>query len=181
MKYALILMFLLLGSQVFAQDPNDLESKRKELAPVIDSLKKEVLQHPDADAPRIALADTYYDAELWSSADTQYEIYLKKNPNDVDARVSLTSVIANTTEDYARALTILKKGLEYDPAHIRANYNVGLFYVILDSSDKKKAAAESDPYFRKAMHGARKDKDYEMFGQIVAMMAQVQDEAEEAK
>lgn len=79
-------------------------------------------------------ANLYDDAEDYATAKTLYEKYLSIQPKNVDARVDYAIVLLKLSEqgDAAlsqRAVAEMRRAVEDDPTHQKANVNLGILYM----------------------------------------------------
>jgi tetratricopeptide (TPR) repeat protein len=156
-----------------AIDSSEINSKRMKLAPITDSLLSVIAANPNDDQAHLMLGNVYYEAELWEKAKPEYEFFLRKNPDDANARVDYAFVIGQTTGDYKAAVEEIKKALRHDPEHINALFNAGILTIRADLDDKKKAVREAMPYFNHALAAAKKQGNEKMAEQIEKVIAEL--------
>jgi tetratricopeptide (TPR) repeat protein len=76
-------------------------------------------------APRVELANLYFDAERFDDAITWYEDALKLNPKDVNISTDL-GVSYYYTNQPDRAIAQLDQSLAIDPKHAKTLLNIGI-------------------------------------------------------
>lgn len=79
-------------------------------------------------------ANLYDDAEDYTTAKTLYEKYLSLQPKNVDARVDYAIVLLKLGEQgdatlSQRAVAEMRRAVEDDPKHQKANVNLGILYM----------------------------------------------------
>jgi tetratricopeptide (TPR) repeat protein len=158
-------------------------SKRLKFQPLIDSLQAVISINSNDEQAHLTLANVYYECEWWDKAQKEYEFFLAKKPEDVDARVDYGYVLAQTTGDYKAAVREINKGLKYDPEHINALFNAGILTIRgnIDNPDKKKTVAEALSYFNRALASAKKQHNDKMAEQIQTVMDELNKLQEEGK
>ena len=156
-------------------DSSEIYAKRMKLAPILDSLLGVITANPDNYDAHLMLANVYYEDELWEKAKPEYEIFLAKNPDDVDARVDYGLVIAQTTGDFQAAVDEIKKALKKDPEHVNALFNAGIMTIQANLDNKKKGISEALPYFTRALASAKKQHNDKMAEQIEKIMKAVKE------
>ena len=137
--------------------------------------------NPDDAGAHLTIANIYYETENWEKAEREYEFVLKKDPENVDARVDYAFVLTQTTGDYHEAVAEIKKALKYDPEHINALFNAGILTIRANLDNKKKAVAEAIPFFNKAMAAAKKqhnDKMAEQIGKVMSELGKMQQDVD---
>lgn len=164
-----------------AADSSEINSKRLKLAPLTDSLLAIIAINANDDHAHLLLANVYYECEFWDKAKTEYEFFLARNPEDVDARVDYAYVLAQTTGDFKASVEEIKKALKQDPEHINALFNAGILTIRANLDDKKKAVADATPYFNRALAAAKKQHNDKMAEQITRVMAELEKLQEEGK
>ncbi|MEP7235163.1 MAG: hypothetical protein ABI778_07695 [Ignavibacteriota bacterium] len=157
-----------------SEDSAQVYAKRMKFQPYIDSLTGVIAVNPSADMAHLDLANVFYETEDWQKAQTEYEIYLAKHEEDVDARVDHAYVIAQTTGDFKAAVAEIDKALEYDPEHVNALFNGGIMSIRANLDDKKKAAEDASKYFTRALAAAKKQGNEKMAEQIGKVMAELE-------
>ncbi len=161
-------------------DSADINSKRIKFAPMTDSLLRVIAVNPDDDQAHLMLANVYYETEIWEKAKTEYEIFLKNNPDDINARLDYSFVLAQTTGDFKASLDQIKKALGYDAENVDALFKAGMMTIRANLDNKKKAVKEAIPYFNRALAAAKKQHNDKMAGQIEQVMAEL-DKLQEKK
>jgi len=156
-------------------DSSEIYAKRMKLAPILDSLLGVITANPDNYEAHLMLANVYYEDELWEKAKPEYEIFLGKNPDDVDARVDYGLVIAQTSGDFQAAVDEIKKALKKNPEHVNALFNAGIMTIQANLNDKKKGISEALPYFTQALAAAKKQHNDKMADQIEKIMNAVEE------
>ncbi len=154
-------------------DSSDINSKRMKFAPMTDSLLQVIAVNPNDDQAHLMLANVYYETEFWEKAKTEYEIFLKKNPEDINARLDYSFVISQTTGDFKIALDQIKKALSYDAENVDALFKAGMMTIRANLDNKKKAVREAIPYFNRALASAKKQHNDKMAEQIEQVMAEL--------
>jgi tetratricopeptide (TPR) repeat protein len=193
--FAIIAAVLILGTAIFflsrkpekfAETPHQpqqqqseadslkMYSKRMALQPMIDSLQSVIVANPNDDQSHLMLANVYYECEFWDKAQSEYEYFLNKHPEDVDARVDYAYTLAQTTGDFKASIEEINKGLKYDPEHINALFNAGILTIRANLDDKKKAFDDAIPYFNRALAAAKKQHNDKMAEQIGKVMAELE-------
>ncbi len=142
-------------------------------APMTDSLLQVIAVNPNDDQAHLMLANVYYETEFWEKAKTEYEIFLKKNPEDINARLDYSFVISQTTGDFKIALDQIKKALSYDAENVDALFKAGMMTIRANLDNKKKAVREAIPYFNRALASAKKQHNDKMAEQIEQVMAEL--------
>lgn len=91
-------------------------------------------RHPDDSDARLELANLYFDLrdrtgslDLAFKALKHYDRYLEQEPEDVNARADYAAVLFYSGQT-DQAIQQVSRVLESEPDHIRANYNLGIFY-----------------------------------------------------
>jgi tetratricopeptide (TPR) repeat protein len=161
--------------QKAAQDSSLMYSKRLKFQPMMDSLTNVIAVDPNNDEAHLMLANVYYETEFWQKAKPEYELYLSKHPEDVNARVDYAYVIAQSTGDFKAAVTEINKGLKYEPEHVNALFNAGLLSIQANLDDKKKAITEATSYFSRALSAAKRQGDDKMADQIGQILAKLKE------
>jgi tetratricopeptide (TPR) repeat protein len=156
-----------------AADSAAMYSKRMKLQPMVDSLAALVKAHPDDNELRLQYANALYEGNFWDEALPEYEAYVKANPKAVDARIDYAYVIAETSHDFARAVSEIDKALAIDPNHIKGLFNAGLL-AVQANPDRKIALAKSESYFRRARAAALKQGDQQMLANIDQILAEIE-------
>ena len=119
------------------------------------------------------LANVYYETEYWDKAKTQYEFYLKENPEDINARLDYSFVLSQTTGDFKASLDQIKKALSYDAENVDALFKAGMMTIRANLDNKKKAVREAIPYFNRALASAKNQHNDKMAEQIEQVMAEL--------
>ncbi len=163
--------------QQSAADSSAMYAKRMKYQPLIDSLLGVIAVNPNDDQTHLMLGNVYYESEYWEKAKSEYEYFLNKHEDDVDARVDYAYVLAQTTGDFKASVEEINKALKYDPEHINALFNAGILTIRADVDDRKKAAEDAMPYFTRALAAAQKQHNDKMAEQI----KKVTDELEKLK
>jgi tetratricopeptide (TPR) repeat protein len=91
----------------------------------VDALKSVAERDAKNPAPRVELANLYFDAEKFDDAIKWYEDALKLNPNDVNVSTDL-GVSYYYTNNPDKALAQLDRSLEIDPKHAKTLLNIGI-------------------------------------------------------
>ncbi|MDP4219398.1 MAG: tetratricopeptide repeat protein [Bacteroidota bacterium] len=162
-------------------DSSDLNTKRMQYAPLTDSLIGVIAANPNDAQAHLMLANVYYEAELWDKAKPQYEYFLAKYPEDVDARVDYALVLAQTTGNYKASVAEIKKALQYDPEHINALFNAGILTIRANLDDKQKAVRDAKPFFDRALAAAKKQNNDKMAEQIEKIKGELDKLEEDVK
>jgi tetratricopeptide (TPR) repeat protein len=169
------------GNVQAATDSSAINSKRLKLAPLTDSLLGSIAANPGNVEAHLMLANVYYECEFWDKAKTEYEFFLAKNPEDVDARVDYAFTLAQTTGNYKASVEEIKKALKYDPEHVNALFNAGILSIRANMDDRKKAVTDATPFFNRALAAAKKQHNDKMAEQITKVMAELEKLQEEEK
>jgi cytochrome c-type biogenesis protein CcmH/NrfG len=99
-------------------------------APALDEsraaqLKTTAQQNPNDAAPRVQLANMYFDSERFQDAAEWYEAALKITPKDVNASTDL-GIAYYYMNQPDKALAQFDRSLAIDPAHGKTLLNVGI-------------------------------------------------------
>lgn len=99
-------------------------------APILDeakvtAFKSAAQQNPANVAPRVQLANLYFDAERYEDAIEWYSAALKLTPKDVDVSTDL-GVSYYYTNQPDKALAQFDQSLKINPTHIKTILNVGI-------------------------------------------------------
>lgn len=89
--------------------------------------------------------NSYFDNKQYKEASQMYEAALEKDPSNVDVRVDL-AISYFYQNDPARAVSEALKGLEVNPNHAKAHFNLGIFYQSLGK--KADARREYEAYLK---------------------------------
>jgi tetratricopeptide (TPR) repeat protein len=92
-------------------------------------LERTANAQPSNAAPRIELANLYYDAERFDLATTWYEAALKISPKDVNASTDL-GICYWYMNQADRALTQFDHSLAIDPKHVKTLLNQGIVLAV---------------------------------------------------
>ena len=91
----------------------------------VTALKSVAEREPSSPAPRVQLANMYFDAEKYDDAITWYGAALKLKPNDVDVSTDL-GVSYYYTNQPDKALAQFDTSLKLDPKHAKTLLNIGI-------------------------------------------------------
>ena len=99
-----------------------------------------------------------------------YERYLRLSPQDNDARSDLATLYFSTAQ-IDRAIQEVQRVLKSDPNHIRANYNLGLFY-----ARGRRDYKDAEVQFKKVIALTQNDaSQHAVLQQATLLLQQVQD------
>lgn len=129
----------------------DFSAHAQQIMEEIGQLQKRVEENPDDTGAMLRLANRLHDVRMFARAITVYEEYLKRKPDDTDARVDLGICFfevgladeAKREEYFTKAREEMQKALTYNPKHQLAHFNLGIVY--LRSGDMR----ESNSWFKK--------------------------------
>jgi cytochrome c-type biogenesis protein CcmH/NrfG len=91
----------------------------------VSALKTAADKEPGNAAPRVQLANLYFDAERYNDAIGWYTEALKLQPNDADVSTDL-GVSYYYTNQPDRALEQFERSLKVNPTHVKTLLNVGV-------------------------------------------------------
>jgi tetratricopeptide (TPR) repeat protein len=100
------------------------QAKRKQLESTINQYRNYLIRHPEDDNYRLKLARAYKEIGDFSKAQTEYEIYLEKNPKDKTIEQEYLSIFSNpspkkksmkTTHSYKSKVKCIKKPTKTKP------------------------------------------------------------------
>ncbi len=91
----------------------------------VSGFKSIAEREPTNAAPRVELANLYFDAERYQDAITWYDEALKIKPNDADVSTDL-GVSYYYTNQPDKALAQFQHSLTIDPKHVKTFLNVGV-------------------------------------------------------
>ena len=94
-----------------------------EMAGKIKELEEQAAQHPQDPAPRLELANLYYDQQQFDRAAEWYEQELKLEPNNASARTDLGTAYFNLGRP-TEALKEYEATLRINPTHEPTMYNL---------------------------------------------------------
>lgn len=109
-------------------------------AEVIQFFKDAAVQKPQDPAPRLKLADFYYDRRNFNEAITWYQQALALDPGDADARTDMATCFFNLGHAQ-EAVSQLRQALKSDPRHEPTLFN--LVVVNMDGMHDFRAAAQA--------------------------------------
>ena len=89
------------------------------------ALERQAEAEPGSAAPRVQLAELYFDAERFSQAVPWYEAALKLDPANADVSTNLALAYFATSQ-IDRALTQLDRSLAIDPQNVKALFTQGV-------------------------------------------------------
>ncbi|MBN8705213.1 MAG: tetratricopeptide repeat protein [Bacteroidetes bacterium] len=84
----------------------------------------------------LKLANLYYDANRKDLAIPFYQIFLRTNPENADARVDMATAMIEVSTSPMEAVAELKKVLKLNPEHQIANLNLGVLYFRVNKFDQ---------------------------------------------
>ncbi len=116
-----------ISSNVQTQTPMQDQSSAVDLNALdkINELQDQVNANPKNMKLVLQLAHAQNDAGFYNKAISNYQIYLKSNPSDADARVDM-GVCYFSLKDYKTAEAVMKEALKYKPNHQIAHLNLGI-------------------------------------------------------
>lgn len=116
------------GQELPAGHPPTEQATSPQLLKLIDSLITATKQNPNNAQARLMLANTQYDAKLFSDAVPNYRAYLKTDPKNPDVRTDMATAMfeAGMVDDAIAELQQVTK--EFDD-HVNASYNLAMFYI----------------------------------------------------
>ena len=137
--FVAVLLLAIYGSRLVAPQPQ--AGVPEEFLQLLNAEQRNVLEdlqilatNPHNPQALLDMANYYYalrentgDPRWGRLAIRYYEDYLEITPDDVNARTEL-SVMYFLIGQTDRAIQEVSKGLEVDPNHISANFNLGLFF-----------------------------------------------------
>ena len=91
----------------------------------VTAFKSIAEREPSSAAPRVQLANLYFDAERYDDAIRWYDEALKIQPNDADVSTDL-GVSYYYTNQPDRALAQFQRSLAINPTHVKTLLNVGV-------------------------------------------------------
>ena len=91
----------------------------------VTAFKSVAEREPSSAAPRVQLANLYFDAERYQEAIKWYDEALKLQPNDADVSTDL-GVSYYYTNQPDRALAQFQRSLAINPKHVKTLLNVGV-------------------------------------------------------
>ena len=91
----------------------------------VTAFKSIAEREPSSAAPRVQLANLYFDAERYEDAIKWYEEALELQPNDADVSTDL-GVSYYYTNQPDRALSQFQRSLAINPTHVKTLLNVGV-------------------------------------------------------
>lgn len=84
----------------------------------------------------LKLANLYYDSNRMDLAIRFYQIFLRHNPDNTDARVDMATAMISASTSPMEAVAELKKVLAIDQNHQIANLNLGVLYFRINKFDQ---------------------------------------------
>lgn len=84
----------------------------------------------------LKLANLYYDANRKDLAIPFYQVFLRYNPDNTDARVDMATAMIEVSASPMEAVSELKKVLKLNPEHQIANLNLGVLYFRVNKFDQ---------------------------------------------
>ncbi|MEI8135613.1 MAG: hypothetical protein WCH46_11170 [bacterium] len=162
-------------------DSAQMYSKRLALQSTLDSLVRVLGSNPADDQAHLGLANVYYEMEFWQKAKPEYEYYLARHEDDVDARVDYAFTLAQASGDFKASVRQINKALSYQPEHLNALFNGGLLSIRANLDNKKLAIAQAQSYFTRALAAAKKQGNTKMAEQIGQIVERLNAPAEEEK
>lgn len=138
----------------------------------IDSLEHHLETRSNDNAARLMLANLLYDTRQWDRARDEYARYLKSDPKNVAARVDYGFAITQATNDPAKGVAEIEKGLKYDPTHVNALFNAGILSLQMTGSGHKGALGTARKYFVRAKAAATHENP-ELVPQIDRILAEM--------
>lgn len=91
----------------------------------IESLRNIVRANPDDVKSLLQLAHLLNDSRFYAQAITEYNLYLKKNPNSPDVIVDM-GVCYYQLKNYDKAIETMKSAIIINPEHQIAHFNLGI-------------------------------------------------------
>lgn len=88
----------------------------------VNAIQQRISAAPDDPAPRLELANRYFDAGLWPQAETAYGSYLELSPDDPDALSDL-GVSLYQQGRFDEALERFRRVQELQPDHWESRFN----------------------------------------------------------
>jgi tetratricopeptide (TPR) repeat protein/DNA-directed RNA polymerase subunit RPC12/RpoP len=126
--------------------------------PQIEDMERQVKAEPGNMGLTLQLANFLSDNRFYDKAITYYQAYLKKKPDDTNARVDM-GICYKEVGQFESAVREMKKALEYDPRHLFATFNLGIVCLdegknFMDEGQMDKAnelIKESNDWFKKTV------------------------------
>lgn len=107
--------------------PVDQGAQSEALKKIVADLEAQVAASPGNDSLRLALANAMYDAGRHSDAKQHYSAYIKKNPDNLDARTDFATTVA-AAGNVDSAIVVLNSILKVNGQHQRAAFNMAIMY-----------------------------------------------------
>jgi tetratricopeptide (TPR) repeat protein len=131
---------------------------KMEALPQIEELEKRLKANPNDDTQLLQLANVLHDNHFYDRAVQRYKEYLRKHPNEVDARVDL-GICYYESDRTSEAKQEMMKALQSNPSHVLGNFNLGIVNLRIaqaemtsgNSEKANEAIKEANEWFRKTM------------------------------
>jgi DNA-directed RNA polymerase subunit RPC12/RpoP/predicted Zn-dependent protease len=126
--------------------------------PQIEDMERQVKADHGNQGLTLQLANFLSDNRFYDKAITYYQVYLKKKPEDTNARVDM-GICYKEVGQFDSAMREMKKALDYDPKHLFATFNLGIVCLdegknYMDQGQMDKAnelIKESNEWFEKTV------------------------------